>query len=214
MIIDILIADDHAIMRDGLKQILSSCADMRVDGEAGNGEEVLREVRRREWNIVVLDMSMPGPSGLELIKLIKAIKPALPILILSMQKENQYAARTLKAGASGYLCKDSASSMLVSAIRKVAAGGIFISQEAAESMAMGALNKAGNAPPHTLLSNREFEIFESLIAGNSVTEIANRLNISVKTVSTHKTRIMQKLNLTTVPDMVRYAIEHGIAKLP
>ena len=214
MIIDILIADDHTIMRDGLKQILASCADMRVAGEAGNGEEVLREVRRREWNVVVLDMSMPGPSGLELIKLVKAIKPALPILILSMQKENQYAARTLKAGASGYLCKDSASSMLVSAIRKVAAGGIFISHEAAESMAMGALNKAGNAPPHTLLSNREYEIFERLIAGKSVTEIANRLNISVKTVSTHKTRIMQKLNLTSVTEMVHYAIEHGIAKQP
>jgi DNA-binding NarL/FixJ family response regulator len=214
MIIDILIADDHTIMRDGLKQILAACADMRVAGEAGNGEEVLREVRQQDWNVVVLDMSMPGPSGLELIKLIKAIKPELPILVLSMQKENQYAARTLKAGASGYLCKDSASSMLVSAIRKVAAGGIFISQEAAESMAMSTLNKAGDTPPHTLLSNREFEIFERLIAGKSVTEIANRLNISVKTVSTHKTRIMQKLDLTSVPDMVHYAIEHGIAKQP
>jgi two-component system invasion response regulator UvrY len=214
MIIDILIADDHTIMRDGLKQILAACADMRVAGEAGSGEEVLREVRQQDWNVVVLDMSMPGPSGLELIKLIKAIKPELPILVLSMQKENQYAARTLKAGASGYLCKDSASSMLVSAIRKVAAGGIFISQEAAESMAMSTLNKAGDTPPHTLLSNREFEIFERLIAGKSVTEIANRLNISVKTVSTHKTRIMQKLDLTSVPDMVHYAIEHGIAKQP
>jgi DNA-binding NarL/FixJ family response regulator len=212
MIIDILIADDHTIMREGLKQILAACADMRVAGEAGDGEEVLRKVRQQEWNIVVLDMSMPGPSGLDLIKLIKAVKPRLPILVLSMQKENQYAARTLKAGASGYLCKDSATSLLVSAIRKVAAGGIFISHEAAEIMAMDSLNKTGDAPPHTLLSNREYEIFEQLIAGDSVTEIARHLNISVKTVSTHKSRIMQKLGLTTVADMVHYAIEHGIAK--
>jgi DNA-binding NarL/FixJ family response regulator len=212
MIIDILIADDHTIMREGLKQILAACADMRVAGEAGDGEEVLRKVRQQEWNIVVLDMSMPGPSGLDLIKLIKAVKPGLPILVLSMQKENQYAARTLKAGASGYLCKDSATSLLVTAIRKVAAGGIFISHEAAEIMAMDSLNKTGDAPPHTLLSNREYEIFEQLIAGDSVTEIARHLNISVKTVSTHKSRIMQKLGLTTVADMVHYAIEYGIAK--
>jgi two-component system, NarL family, invasion response regulator UvrY len=214
MNIDILIADDHTIMREGLKQILSACTDMRVAGEAGNGEEVLRMVRQQKWDIVVLDMSMPGPSGLELIKLIKAIKPTLPILVLSMQKEDQYAARTLKAGASGYLCKDSASSLLVTAIRKVAAGSIFLSHEAAENMALGALNKTSDAPPHNLLSNREYEIFERLIEGDSVTEIANRLNISVKTVSTHKTRIMQKLDRSTVADMVHYAIEHGIAKQP
>ena len=212
MIIDILIADDHAIMRDGLKQILSACADMRVGGEAGDGETVLRMVRQRDWSIVVLDMSMPGPSGLDLIKLIKATKPGLPILVLSMQREDQYAARTLKAGASGYLCKDSAASMLVSAIRKVASGGIFITQKAAENMALGALNKTSDAPPHTLLSDREFQIFELIIAGNNITDIAKRLNISIKTVSTHKTRIMQKLNLASVADMIHYAIEHDIAK--
>jgi two-component system, NarL family, invasion response regulator UvrY len=212
MIINILIADDHAIMREGLKQILAACADMRVGGEASDGDEVLRKVRQQEWSVVVLDMSMPGRSGIDLIKLVKAEKPELPILVLSMHTDEQYAARTLRAGASGYLCKDSAPSLLVSAIRKVASGGTFISPKAAESMALGALHKIGAAPPHTLLSDREFQIFELIIAGDNITEIANRLNISVKTVSTHKTRIMQKLNLDTVADMVHYAIEHGIAK--
>ncbi|MGA9666694.1 MAG: response regulator transcription factor [Gallionella sp.] len=212
MIIDILIADDHAIMREGLKQILAACTDMRVGGEASDGDEVLRKVRQQEWSVVVLDMSMPGRSGIDLIKLVKSEKPGLPVLVLSMHTDEQYAARTLRAGASGYLCKDSAPSLLVSAIRKVASGGTFISQKAAESMALGTLHKIGDAPPHTLLSDREFQIFELIIAGDNITEIANRLNISIKTVSTHKTRIMQKLNLATVADMVHYAIEHGIAK--
>jgi two-component system, NarL family, invasion response regulator UvrY len=212
MIIDILIADDHAIMREGLKQILAACADMRVAGEASDGDEVLHKVRQQEWSVVVLDMSMPGRSGIDLIKLVKAEKPGLPILVLSMHTDEQYAARTLRAGASGYLCKDSAPSLLVSAIRKVASGGTFISPKAAESMALGTLHKIGDAPPHTLLSDREFQIFELIIAGDNITEIANRLNISIKTVSTHKTRIMQKLNLTNVADLVHYAIEHGIAK--
>lgn len=214
MIIDILIADDHTIMREGLKQILAPCADIRVAGEAGDGEEVLRKVRQQKWSVIVLDMAMPGPSGLDLIKLVKAEKPELPILVLSMQKEDQYAVRTLKAGASGYLCKDSAPSMLVSAIRKVAAGGIFLTPVVAESMALGTLNKTSDAPPHTLLSNREYQIFERMIAGDSVTGIANRLNISVKTVSTHKMRILQKLGLATVADMVHYAIDHGIVSQP
>lgn len=212
MIIDILIADDHAIMREGLKQILACCADMRVSGEACDGEDALRQVRQQEWHVLVLDMSMPGRSGLDLIKLIKAERPGLPILVLSMHTEDQYAVRTLKAGASGYLCKDSAPALLVSAIRKVAGGGTFISPETAENMALGALNKTGDAPPHTLLSDREFQVFERVIAGDSVTEIANRLNISIKTVSTHKTRIMQKLSRNTVADIVHYAIEHGLAK--
>ena len=212
MNINILIADDHTIMREGLKQILASCADMQVAGEAGDGEEVLRKVRQQEWNIVLLDMSMPGPSGLDLIRQIKVIKPGLPILVLSMQKEDQYAARTLKAGASGYLCKDSAPDLLVTAIRKVADGGIYISHEAAESIALGTLNKVGDAPPHNLLSNREYQVFERMITGDSTTKIANQLHISIKTVSTHKTRIMKKLNRNTVADIVHYAIEHDIAK--
>jgi DNA-binding NarL/FixJ family response regulator len=214
MITDILIADDHAIMREGLKQILATCSDIRVIGEAVDGDDVLRKLRHHKYDVLILDMSMPGRSGLDLIKQVKAEKPGLPILVLSMHTEDQYAARTLKAGAAGYLCKDSAPAQLVSAIRKVASGGTYISQKAAENMALATLNKTSDAPLHTLLSDREFQVFERMVSGDGVTEIANRLNISVKTVSTHKTRIMQKLNLATVADMVRYAIEHGIAKRP
>lgn len=211
MITRILIADDHTIMRDGLKQILADYSDIQVAGEAGDGTEALQKIRQQEWDIVILDMSMPGKSGIELLKQIKTEKPALPILVLSMNKEEQYAGRALKAGASGYLCKDSASSQLVCAIRKVAAGGIFISPEAAEKMALRTIVTKSDAPPHTLLSDREYQIFELIIAGKGVTEMADILSISVKTVSTHKTRIMQKLSRPTVAELVRYAMEHGLA---
>lgn len=211
MITRILIADDHTIMRDGLKQILADYSDIEVAGEAGDGTEALQKIRQQEWDIVILDMSMPGKSGIELLKQIKTEKPALPILVLSMNKEEQYAGRALKAGASGYLCKDSASSQLVCAIRKVAAGGIFISPEAAEKMALRTIVTKSDAPPHTLLSDREYQIFELIIAGKGVTEMADILSISVKTVSTHKTRIMQKLSRPTVAELVRYAMEHGLA---
>lgn len=210
MTIKILIADDHAIIREGLKQILAGCADMQVAGEVSDGDEVLKKIRQQDWDVVMLDMSMPGRSGLDLIKSIKAERPKLPVLVLSMHKEDQYAARALKSGASGYLCKDGAPTQLVTAIRKVAAGGTFLSPAVAESMALRSINKASDAPPHTLLSDREYQIFQLIVTGKGITEMANLLNISVKTVSTHKTRIMQKLNLTTMADLMRYAIEHGL----
>ena len=212
MKIKILIVDDHAIMREGLKQILANYADIQVGGEAGDGAEALLQIKRQQWDVVVLDMSMPGRSGVDLLKQIKFEQPALPVLVLSMHKEEQYAARTLKAGASGYLCKDGASTQLVSAIRKVASGGILISPEAAENMAISSINRKSDAPPHTLLSDREYQIFELLIAGKGITEMANMLSISVKTVSTHKTRIMQKLGKSTMTELVRYAIEHELVK--
>ena len=207
--IRILIADDHTILREGLKQILSECRDMVVAGEADNGLEALKKVREEEWDVVVLDMSMPGKSGIELVKLIKSEKPRLPILILSMHKEDQYAVRTLKAGASGYLCKDSASAQLVSAIRKVANGGIFISPEVAEKLAYG-LRPMSDAPPHTLLSDREYQVFMMLVQGKGLTEIAADLNLSVKTVSTHKTRIQEKMNADNLSVLIKYAIKHGL----
>ena len=207
--IRILIADDHTILREGLKQILSECRDMVVAGEADNGLEALKKVREEEWDVVVLDMSMPGKSGIELVKLIKSEKPRLPILILSMHKEDQYAVRTLKAGASGYLCKDSASAQLVSAIRKVANGGIFISSEVAEKLAYG-LRPMSDAPPHTLLSDREYQVFMMLVQGKGLTEIAADLNLSVKTVSTHKTRIQEKMNADNLSVLIKYAIKHDL----
>lgn len=207
--IKILIADDHTILRDGLKQILSECSDMTVAGEAENGFDALAKVRAEDWDVVVLDMAMPGKSGIDLLRQIKSEKPSLAVLVLSMQKENQYAVRTLKAGASGYLCKDSASADLVQAIRKVASGGLFISAAVAENLALG-LTSNREAPPHTLLTDREFQIFRMLAAGDGVTAIGDSLNLSVKTISTHKTRIMQKMDFANHTDLVRYALRHGL----
>ncbi len=207
--IRVLIADDHVILREGLKQILSACSDIIVDGEAGNGVEALKALRQGEWNVLILDMSMPGRSGIELIRQIRAEHPRLPILILSMHKEDQYAVRTLKAGASGYLSKDSASSQLVAAIRKVAGGGIFINTDIAEKLALS-LRPESDALPHTLLSDREYQVFLLLTQGMSISEIADNLKLSIKTASTHKTHIMQKMNVQSLVTLIKYAIRHDL----
>ena len=154
---------------------------------------------------------MPGKSGIELIKQIKGEYPKLPLLVLSMHKEDLYAVRTLKAGASGYLCKDNAESQLEQAIRKVASGGLFINAAVAEKLAMGMLAHTPDAPPHTRLSDREYQIFQYIVAGKGVTDIGRELNLSVKTVSSYKTRVMQKMNLDNAADLVRYAIRHGLS---
>lgn len=208
--IRVLIADDHAILREGLKQILSACSDIVVGGEAGNGMEALKILREGKWNVLILDMSMPGRSGIELIRQIRTEHPKLPILILSMHKEDQYAVRTLKAGASGYLSKDSASSQLVAAIRKVSGGGIFINPEMAEKLALS-LRPESDALPHTLLSDREYQVFLLLTQGLSISAIADNLNLSIKTASTHKTHIMQKMNAGNLVTLIKYAIRHGLA---
>jgi len=207
--IRILIADDHGIFREGLKQILCECLDMEVAGEADNGFAALTLAREQDWDVMLLDMNMPGKSGIELIKQIKSEKPKLPILILSMHKEDQYAVRTIKAGASGYLCKDSASTQLIQALRKVASGGLFITPAVAESLALGLVSKQ-EALPHTLLSNREYQVFQLIAAGESITAIADGLALSVKTVSTHKARIMQKMNFANVTELIRYALKHQL----
>lgn len=207
--IRVLIADDHRILREGLKQILAESGDIVVGGEAENGFEALEKVRKEDWNVVVLDMSMPGKSGIELIRQVKDEKPKLPILILSMHKEDVYALRTLKAGASGYLSKDSASTELVKAIRKVAGGGVYINNNIAEKLAIG-LMPSSDAAPHTLLSDREYQIFLMLVSGKGITDIADELHLSVKTVSTHKTRIMQKMNIASLSGLIKYAIKHGL----
>jgi DNA-binding NarL/FixJ family response regulator len=207
--IRVLLADDHAIVRAGLKEILADTGDIEVAGEATNGQEVLVLVRGREFDVAVLDMSMPGRSGLELIKLVRAEKPKLRILILSMHSEQQYAVRALKAGASGYLTKDSAADELVAAIRRIAAGGAYVSPETAERIVLDSAPGAETAP-HTLLSNREFQVLQMIAGGKSVTEIAQQLSISVKTVSTHKTRLMEKMGLSNQVELIRYAIENNI----
>ena len=204
-----MLADDHQLVREGIKQLLGAASDIQVAAEAGNGDDALAQVRAAEFDVVVLDMSMPGLSGIDLVKRIRLEKPKQKILVLSMHGEQQYAARALKAGASGYLTKDSASSQLVGAIRKIAAGGVHITEAVAAHLV--AAPAAQDAAPHTLLSDREFEVFRQLVDGKGITEIADRLNLSVKTVSTHKTRILQKMNLHGTADLVRYALEHGLA---
>lgn len=207
--IRILVADDHTLVREGLKQILSSAQDMLVAAEAVDGDQALLRVRTGEFDLALIDMSMPGLSGIELIKRLKLEKPKLRILVLSMHGEQQYAVRAYKAGASGYLTKDSASSQLVEAIRKIAAGGVYISAAAAEQLALGAMRNDA-ALPHTALSDREFEVFRLIVAGISLTEIADGLHLSVKTVSTHKTHILQKMSMSGTAELVRYALEHQL----
>jgi DNA-binding NarL/FixJ family response regulator len=206
----IVIADDHAIVREGLKRIVGDVADMQVAGEAADGTEVMQRVRELEFDVLVLDLSMPGRSGMELIKLVKAEKPKLRILVLSMHQELQYAVRAIKSGASGYLTKESAPAQLEQAIRKVASGGAFVTPEVAEQLALGAM-PGSEANPHESLSDREFEVFRLLAAGTSVTDIAARLKLSVKTVSTHKANLMQKMGLANTSELVRYAMKHGLA---
>ncbi|TAN52624.1 MAG: response regulator transcription factor [Betaproteobacteria bacterium] len=203
--IRVLLADDHTLVREGLKQLLSAAPGIAVAGEAGDGDAALALVRAHDYDVAVLDMSMPGLAGIDLIKRVKLEKPRLPVLVLSMHGEQQYAVRALKAGAAGYLTKDSAATQLVSVIRKIAAGGVHIS-EATAAQLVGS-PAAGDAPPHTRLSDREFEIFRLLVAGAGVSDIAGRLHLSVKTVSTHKTRILQKMEMDSAAALVRYAVE-------
>jgi two-component system invasion response regulator UvrY len=211
--IKILVADDHAIVRDGLKQILAETDDLRVLGEAANGQEVLQKSRAEAWDVLLLDLSMPGKSGIELIKQLKKEKPNLRILVLTMHEEHQYAVRALKAGAMGYLTKNSAASQLVAAIRKVAAGGAYVSPALAEKMALDLIPHT-DVPPHTLLSDREYQIFQMIAAGQTISEIAQQLSISVKTVSTHKSRIMEKMQLTNQMELIRYALRHNLLDEP
>ncbi|CAM5308853.1 response regulator [Thauera mechernichensis] len=205
----VLLADDHAIIRDGLRQILADTEDLEAAGEAANGLEVMALIREQTWDLLVLDISMPGRSGLDLIRMVKDECPRLPILILSMHQEEQYAVRALHAGASGYLTKESDSALLLHAMRRVAAGGVYVSDKVAELMARG-LRPLTAALPHTLLSDREYQVFNLLVQGQGPGDIATELSLSVKTISTHKTRILQKMGMGNLSELVRYAISHHL----
>ena len=211
--IRIVVADDHTIVREGLKGLLAAAGDLEVVGEASDGTQVMERVRALEFDLLLLDMSMPGRSGIELIKQVRAEKPRLRILVLSMHEEHQYAVRAIRAGAAGYLTKESASRQLVEAIRKVAGGGAFISAEVAQQLALGAMPDA-QGPPHASLSDREFQIFRMIAEGLSVSDIAARLTLSVKTVSTHKANILRKMNMATQAELIRYAITHKLVDEP
>ena len=209
--IRIVVADDHTIVREGLKQLLANAGDLEVVAEARDGHEVIKLVREAEFDLLLLDMSMPGKSGIELIRQVKTEKPKLRILVLTMHEEHQYAIRAIRAGASGYLTKESASRQLVDAIRKVAGGGAFISAEVAEQLALGAMPDA-TRKPHETLSDREFQIFRLIAEGKSLTDIAERLSLSIKTVSTHKANILQKMNMGGTADLIRYALTHKLVE--
>jgi DNA-binding NarL/FixJ family response regulator len=202
--IRVLLADDHQIVRDGLRGILARSGDIEVAAEAVDGDQALALVRAGEYDVAILDMSMPGLSGIDLVKRLAIERPKLRMLVLSMHAEQQYAARVLKAGAAGYLNKDSAAEQLVAAIRKVAAGGVHIGEAAASSL-IGA-----GAAGQRALSDREFEVLRLMVEGKSPSDVADQLHLSVKTVSTHKTRILEKLGLKTTADLVRYALENKL----
>lgn len=206
--IRLIIVDDHAIVRHGLKQILALAPDVSVVGEAGGGEELQTVLAHTACDLVLLDMNMRGLAGVDLIEWIHAAHPGLPVLILSMHVEGQIASRALRAGASGYLTKDSEPEILVDAIRKVARGGKFIDAALVETLVFD--HDSESSAPHEGLSERELQVFLMLASGKTISEIANDLFLSIKTVSTHKFRLMRKMNLQTSTDLVRYAIRHRL----
>ncbi|MBI2882441.1 MAG: response regulator transcription factor [Candidatus Methylomirabilis oxyfera] len=205
----ILIADDHAVVRQGLKQIVGEEPDMRVTGEAANGSEMLALCQKAPYDVVVLDIHMPGTSGLDALKELHQCCPHLPVLILSMHPEDQVAVRTLKMGAAGYLTKESAPEELVKAIRKVVSGGRYVSPTLAERLACDVASKI-DRPLHEDLSSREYQVLCLIGAGKRVNDIAAELNLSVKTVSTYRARILEKLQMENTADLIVYAIRNKL----
>jgi two-component system, NarL family, invasion response regulator UvrY len=205
----ILIADDHAVVRHGLKQILVDEYKKAEFGEARNGQEALSRIWKEKWDIVILDVTMPGRGGLDVLKEIKTARPKLPVLVLSMHPEDQFAVRVLKAGASGYMTKESAPEELVGAVKKILQGGRHISAALGEIMAAH-LTLNTNRPPHELLSNREFQVMRQIASGKTVSEIARELSLSVRTVSTYRTRILEKTGMKSNAELTHYAFQNQL----
>jgi two-component system, NarL family, invasion response regulator UvrY len=208
-VIKIIIADDHAIVRHGLKQIIADQPDMQVIGEAENAGEALRLIQMKDAHVIVLDITMPGKSGLDLLPEIKQLRPMIKILILSMHAEEQFAVRALKSGASGYITKQSAPTELIKAIRKVQSGGKYISQSIAEQLAFF-VSDDNAAPLHERLSDREFQVLRMIGAGKTLREIADELIISEKTVGTYRLRILEKMQMTRNAELIRYAVQNNL----
>jgi two-component system invasion response regulator UvrY len=207
----ILLADDHAVVRRGVKQILADEFKRATFGEARNAQEALDLVWKENWDIVVLDVTMPGRSGLEILREIKKSKPKLPVLVLSMHPENQFAVRVLKRGAAGYMTKESAPEELVGAVKKILAGGRYVSTSLAEKLA-AYLAADTQKPPQELLSDREFQVLRLIASGKIVSEIAQELSLSVKTISTYRTRILEKMGLRNNAELMRYAMQHQLVE--
>jgi len=207
----ILLTDDHAVVRQGLKQILAAEFKKAEFGEAGNASEAIEKIWRESWDVAVLDVSMPGRSGLEVLKEIKRSRPRLPVLVLSMHPEDQFAVRLLKAGAAGYMTKESAPAELVGAVKKVMAGGRYVSPALAEKMA-SYLAVDVQTPPHERLSDREFLVLRLIASGKPVSAIAKELSLSVKTISTYRTRILQKMGMANSAELTHYAIQNHLVE--
>jgi two-component system invasion response regulator UvrY len=207
----ILITDDHALIRMGLKQLIQAGFAKAVIGEASNASEALEQIGSKEWDVVVLDITMPGRSGVDILRDIKMLRPKTPVLILTACSEDEFATRVLKAGAAGFVRKEMAPTELINAIKKVVTGGKYISQSLAEKLA-SKLNQDTETPPHETLSDREYEVMRLLAKGNTPTEVAKLLSLSVKTVSTYRTRLLEKLNLRTSAELTYYAIKNGLVE--
>ena len=202
----ILIADDHAVFRRGLRETLGEAFSRVTFGEAKTAQETLEHVRRQDWDVVILDISMPGKSGLDILDDLHRLRPKLPVLLLSMHPEGQYARRALKSGAAGYLTKESVPEELKEAVRRVRAGGRYVSATLAENLAFD-LRRAADTPVHELLSDREFQVLRMIASGRTVKQIADEIALSVKTISTYRARILLKTGMKTTADLIRYALQ-------
>src|SRR5499433_3363047 len=207
--IKICVVDDHAVVREGLKRIIAENPGMAVTAEAGDGHEALKVIQTEPCDVVLLDLTMPNRSGLDVLKQLHSETPRLPVLVLSMHSEDQYAVRVLRAGAAGYLTKESAPAKLVQAIRKVVRGGKYVSPTLAEKLVYD-LGADTDKAPHEILSDREYQVLCMIASGKTVTQIAGELGLSVKTISTYRVRILEKLNMKNNAEMTRYAIKEGL----
>ena len=207
--LNLLIADDHSVVRRGLRQIIEETPDIQVGGEASNGREVMERIRAQSWDALVLDISMPGTSGLDVLKMVKAYCPELPVLILSMHAQEQFAGRVLKAGASGYLPKESAPEELVNAIRRICTGGKYLTVEQVLKLGCLAHSAAGQLP-HESLSDREFQVLRHIASGKAVSQIGVEMKLSVKTVSTYRMRLLEKMRLKNNAELTHYGVKNGL----
>lgn len=209
--INVFIADDHPLIREGIKNLLSSLPDIKLVGETANPFEIIEQIKKNKCDVLILDLSMPGKNGLDVIKEIKSISPEIKILVMTMMPEDQFAKRTIKAGASGYLTKESAPEELITAIRRIASGRKYVSQSLAERLAQD-LDSSTEKPIQDLLSDREFQVMKMIASGKAQTEIANELAISVSTVNTYRGRILAKLNLTSNAELIHFAYQNNLIK--
>lgn len=207
--IRILVVDDHAVVRAGLRNFLADAPDMEIAGDASNSDEALRLIREQDWHVVLLDISLPHKSGIEILKQIKREKPNLPVLVLSMHPESRYAVQLLRNGAGGYLQKEAMAEELIAAIRTVVVGRKYVSPAVAQLLALD-IDQSGKGPLHAALSEREFQIFCRLAGGQGPTRIAEDLSLSVKTVSTYRVRILEKMKMASNADLMYYAIKNDL----